>query len=91
MMDEVLQLLRIADLSKNWPDLRPIHDEAIEKLREHAKHHAEQAKKRRDEAAKAEEEKKTKAAAAAKAEEAKSNEKERTTPSFIRRPEVTNG
>lgn len=34
---EVLQLLQIADLAKNWQELRPLHDRAMEKLREIAK------------------------------------------------------
>jgi hypothetical protein len=34
---EILILLQIADLAKEWPELRPLHDRAMEKLREIAK------------------------------------------------------
>jgi hypothetical protein len=40
--EDVLRLLQIADLAKNWPELRPIHDTAMERLREIAKHPAHQ-------------------------------------------------
>jgi hypothetical protein len=34
---EVLELLQIADLSLKWPDLKPIGDRALDKLRMLAK------------------------------------------------------
>jgi hypothetical protein len=34
---EILALLQIADIAKNWPELLPIHNRALEKLREIAK------------------------------------------------------
>lgn len=51
--DDVLSLLRIADLAKEWPDLRPIHNSAMEELTKIAKEHAEQAAKAKEEADKA--------------------------------------
>lgn len=39
---EVYQLLQIASLSQQWPDLHPIRDRALEKLREIAKQPAHQ-------------------------------------------------
>ncbi len=37
--NEVLALLRIADLAKNWPHLQALHDHAMEQLRKIAKEH----------------------------------------------------
>lgn len=40
--EEILRLLQIANLAKDWPALRPIHDRAMEKLVEAAKNPAHQ-------------------------------------------------
>ena len=37
--DQVLTLLQIASLAKDWPELRPIHNRAMEKLLQIAKEH----------------------------------------------------
>lgn len=36
---EVLELLRIADLSKQWPHLKALHDHAMDQLAKAAKDH----------------------------------------------------
>ncbi len=38
--NEVLSLLRIADLSKQWPHLKSIHDHAMDQLQKIAAEHA---------------------------------------------------
>jgi septal ring factor EnvC (AmiA/AmiB activator) len=50
--DDVLALLRIADLAKQWPNLQPLHDHAMDALVRIAAEHKEQAEKARAEAAK---------------------------------------
>ena len=37
--DQVLVLLQIADLARQWPTLQPLHDRAMEKLLQIAKEH----------------------------------------------------
>lgn len=83
--DDVLALLRIADLAKQWPNLQPLHDHAMDALVRISAEHKEQLEKARakaaeEEAAKkaAEEAEKEKKAAAdkAKAKAKDDNDKE---------------
>lgn len=65
--DEVEQLLNIANLSRQWPNLAPIHSAAMGKLEDHAKEAGEVIKKKRED--------EMKAKAAAEAQPAKETKK----------------
>lgn len=66
--DQVHTLLRVADLAKQWPHLRSVHDLAMSDLAVHEAHAKEELAKRAEVKAKAEAEAKAKADAKAKAE-----------------------
>lgn len=66
--DQVHTLLRVADLAKQWPHLRSVHDLAMSDLAVHEAHAKEELAKRAEVKAKAEAEVKAKADAKAKAE-----------------------
>lgn len=51
--DEVEQLLNIANLSRQWPNLAPIHSAAMAKLEDHAKEAGEVIRKQKEDAMKA--------------------------------------
>ena len=59
--DEVEQLLNIANLSRQWPNLAPIHSAAMGKLEDHAKEAGEVIKKKREDEMKAKAEAEAKA------------------------------
>ena len=65
---DVLPLLQICDLAKQWPNLKPIHDLAMAELVDAAVEAQDELDKRAEAAAKAEAEAKAKADAKAKAE-----------------------
>ena len=65
---QVHTLLRVADLAKQWPHLRSVHDLAMSDLAVHEAHAKEELVKRAEVKAKAEAEVKAKADAKAKAE-----------------------
>ena len=98
--DEVFQLLTIANLAKQWPNLSGIHDAAIAKLEDHAKTEAAALAKKREEdkkkvdadreMAKVEAEAKAKAEAKPKPEPVKP-EPALSRPAFSQRPQFLSG